>query len=246
LVSFDSRMGALRVVALLAALAYSVAASAALADPQIDAAILALRKDSSLKVRTQAAIVLGQRNAPEAVQALREAVAEDGAASVRIAAVAALAKIGDRRARSTLRHASAADPDDAVRRAAARALATFGTTAFAIEEPDGPAALRGVFHDALARELRSRGFSVADPADLRLRPSLKLDLDENKGKTIIAIRTTLAVVDGDGRVDWMEAGAKATVSGMVPEARIAGYSVKVVEAAVRALCDDLAAKLAER
>lgn len=239
-------MGALRVVALLAALAYSVVASAALADPQIDAAILALRKDSSLKVRTQAAIVLGQRSAPEAVQALREAVAEDGAASVRIAAVAALAKIGDRRARSTLRAASAADPDDAVRRAAARALATFGKIAFSIEEPAGPPPLRSVFLDALARELKSRGFSLSDPADLRLRPSLKLELSENGGKTVIAIRTTLAVVDGDGRVDLMEAGAKATVSGVVPEAKVPGYSAKVVEAAVRALCDDLAAKLAER
>ncbi|HEY6005622.1 MAG TPA: HEAT repeat domain-containing protein, partial [Anaeromyxobacter sp.] len=201
-------MGALRVVALLAALAYSVVASAALADPQIDAAILALRKDSSLKVRTQAAIVLGQRSAPEAVQALREAVAEDGAASVRIAAVAALAKIGDRRARSTLRNASSADPDDAVRRAAARALATFGSIVLEIEEPAGPSSLRGVFHDALARELKSRGFLVGDPADLRLRPSLKLDTSENGGKTVISIRTTLAVVDGDGRVDLMEAGAR--------------------------------------
>jgi HEAT repeat protein len=239
-------MGALRVFALLAALANSVVASAALADPQIDAAIRALRKDSSLKVRTQAAIILGQRSAPEAVQALREAVAEDGAASVRIAAVAALAKIGDRRARSTLRNASATDPDDTVRRAAARALASFGSISFAIEEPLGPQALRAVFRDALEHELKARGFSVSDPADLRLRPSLKLDVEEKGGKTVIAVRTTLAVVDGDGRVDLMEAGARATVVGDVPEYKIPTYAVRVVEAAARALCDDLAAKLAER
>lgn len=241
-------MGALRVLALLAALANSVVASAALADPQIDAAIRALRRDSSLKVRTQAAIILGQRNAPEAVQALREAVAEDGAASVRIAAVAALAKIGDRRARSTLRNASATDPDDAVRRAAARALAGFGSISFFIDEPAGPHALREPFREALERELKARGFSISDsdPADLRLRPSLKLEVDDRGGKTVIAVRTTLAVVDGDGRVDLMEAGARATVTGSVPESKIPAYAVRVVQAATRALCDDLAAKLAER
>jgi hypothetical protein len=49
--------------------------AAARGDAQIDGAIHALRRDSSLKVRTQAAIVLGQRAAPQAVAALREAVA---------------------------------------------------------------------------------------------------------------------------------------------------------------------------
>lgn len=234
-------MRALRAVALLAALA-----STAAADPQVDDAIRALRKDSSLKVRTQAAIVLGQRNAREAVPALREAVAEDGAASVRIAAVAALAKIGDRRARPTLRLASAADPDDAVRRAAARALARFGPLAVGVDEPAGPSSVRGAFHDALVRELRTRGFSLSDRPDLRLKPSVKLEVDEKGGKTVIAVRTSLAMVDGDGRVDLVEAGARATVSGAVPDHKLASYSGKAIDAAVRALCDDLAGKLAER
>lgn len=234
-------MGVPRVVVLLATLV-----STAVADAQVDAAIRALRKDSSLKVRTQAAIVLGQRGAPEAVQALREAVAEDGAAAVRIAAVAALAKIGDRRARSTLRHASAADPDDAVRRAAARALAGFGPLALSIEEPSGPSSVRGAFRDALARELKSRKFAITEQADLRLKPVVKLDVDEKGGKTVIAVRTSLAVVDADGRVELVEAAARATVSGEVPDAKVAGYAGKALDAAVRALCDDVATKLRER
>jgi len=236
-------MGVFRIVALVAA---ATLASTALADPQIDSAIRALRKDSSLKVRTQAAIVLGQRGAREAVQALREAVAEDGAASVRIAAVTALAKIGDRRARPTLRHASAADPDDAVRRAAAGALAGFGPIALSIDEPAGPSPARGPLREALARHLRTRGFSVSERGDLRLRPGLKLEVDEQGGKTVIAVRATLAVVDGDGRVDLMEAGARATVSGAVPDHKIPGYSAKAIDAAAHALSDDLAARLAER
>jgi HEAT repeat protein len=238
-------MGALRVVALLAALACS-SASAAIADPQIEAAIRALRGDSSLKIRTQAAIVLGQRSAGEAVEALRHAVAADQAAAVRIAAVTALGRIGDRRARSTLRHASAADPDPSVRSAAARVLSGLGAVALAIEDAEGPASARSVVHDALVRELTVRGFSLDAPPEVRLRPSLRIQREEKGGKTVIAAHIALAVVDGDGRVDLLEAGARATVTGAAPDGRLAGYSARAVEAAVRALCDDLAVKLAER
>lgn len=238
-------MGALRVVALLAALACS-SASAAVADPQIDAAIVALRRDSSLKVRTQAAIVLGQRSAAEAVQALREAVTGDQAAAVRIAAVTALGRIGDRRARSTLRQASAADPDPSVRSAAARVLSGLGPVALAIEDAEGPASARPVVRDALTRELTVRGFSVQEPSDLRLRPSLRIQREEKGGRTVIAAHIALAVVDGDGRVDLLEAGARASVLGTAADSKLAGYSARAVEAAVRAVCDDLAVRLAER
>ncbi len=234
-------MGSSPVVAVLAALALS-----SLGDPQVDAAIQALRKDSSLKVRTQAAIVLGQRTAPEAVQALREAVAEDAASSVRIAAVAALAKIGDRRARPTLRNARSADPDEAVRRAAARALTGFGPVGFAIDDPAGPASARGPLREALARELKERGFAVSDRGELRLKPTVKLDVDEKGGKTVVAVRTSIVVVDGDGRADLMESGARASVAGSLPEHKLAAVLEKAIGAAVHALCDDLAAKLAER
>src|SRR5512141_704406 len=111
-----------------------VAPLAARPDSANDSAIQALRRDSSLKVRTQAAIVLGQRGAVEAVPALREAVATDDSAAVRLAAVGALAKMRDRSARATLRAAAEADPDDNVRKAALRAVQDLGPLAFTIEE----------------------------------------------------------------------------------------------------------------
>jgi hypothetical protein len=216
-------------------------------DAQIDGAIHALRRDSSLKVRTQAAIVLGQLAAPQAVQALREAVAEDGAAAVRIAAVSALAQIGERAARSTLKHASEADPDPAVRRAAARALAELGPIALAIDEPAGPLAARDRLRHALARHLAERGFSVGDPGELRLKPTVKVDVEEGGSETVVAVRASLAVVDGDGRVDLMEAGARASVAGPRPTAaKLAGYSARAIDAAARTLSEDLAAKLGAR
>lgn len=232
-----------RTAALLLLLALAVPARP---DAQLEAAIRALRKDSSLKVRTQAAIVLGQRGSHEAVPALREAVAEDGAAAVRIAAVAALAKIGSPAARPTLRLASETDPDGAVRRAAARALRDLGPTALIIEEPAGTAAARGAVKESLARQLRDRGFAVADRGEMRLKPTVKMDVAERDGKTIIAVKTSLVVVDGDGRMDMMESSARASVAGTVPEGKLAGYSAKVVDTAVRGLCEDLAGRLGGR
>lgn len=234
-------MGRLLAVPLLAALAVSVAA-----DPQVEAAVRALRRDSSLKVRTQAAIVLGQRGAPDAVQALREAVAEDAAPAVRIAAVGALAKIGDRRARPTLKLASEADPDDAVRHAAARALEGFGPLALAIEEAAGPGPARGALREALVKNLRTRGFSVGSRGDLKLKPAVKVDVDESGGKTVIAVRTSVVLVDGDGAVEMLDASARASVAGEVPEGKLAAYAARAIDAAARTLCEDLAAKLAER
>src|SRR5512145_3502775 len=80
---------------LLATLLLAALASAARGDAQIDAAIRALRTDSSLKVRAQAAIILGQRGAREAVGSLADAARNDASEAVRLAAVSALAKIGD-------------------------------------------------------------------------------------------------------------------------------------------------------
>ncbi len=223
-----------------------VFAASARPDPQVDAAIRALRRDSSLKVRTQAAIVLGQRGAQEAAVALREAIAEDDASAVRIAAVAALAKMGARAARATLRHASEADPDGAVRRAAERALMDLGPLAVAIEEPAGPATARGALKEALATSLRDKGFTVEDGGELRVKSTVKLDVTDQAGRTVIAVRTSLVVVDGDGRMEMMESSAKASVAGVVPDGKLAAYAVKAIEATVHALADDLAAKLGER
>jgi len=221
-------------------------AGPARSDAQVDAAIRALRRDSSLKVRTQAAIVLGQRGAVAGVPALREAVAEDGASAVRIAAVVALSKIGHRAARPTLRLASQADPDESVRSAAARALADLGPLALAIDEPAGPSAARGALRDALVRHLGERGFSVTEPGEMRLKPALKIEVGNGSGKTVISVRTSVVIVDGDGRMDMLESTAKASVSGSVPEAKVPAYAARAIDAAARTLAEDLAARLGER
>src|SRR6266542_2538272 len=188
------------------------------AESQVEIAIQALRKDSSLKVRTQAAIILGQRTIAEAVSALREAVATDQAAAVRLAAVGALGKIRDRSARPTLRAAADADSDAAVRKAAQKALEDLGPLSFSIDEPGGTgsAAARGALRDALTNELRERGFAVVDRGGMRLKAAV------------------------------LEGGARLSASGAIPEAKLGIYSAKALEATAKTLCEDLAAKLGER
>jgi hypothetical protein len=235
----------LRVAVLLVALSLS-----ARAESPVDGTIRALRKDSSLKVRTQAAIVLGQRGAVEAVPALREAVASDDSSVVRLAAVAALAKIRDRSARPTLRAAADSDPDTAVRNAAARAIEELGPLSFSLEEAggSGSAAARGALRDALARELRGRGFAVVDSGGVRLKPSvLRVDVDADGGRTVIAVQASLVAVDDDGRMAAiLEGVARLSANGSIPEKRLGAYANKAIEAAAKTLCEDLAAKLGER
>ena len=224
--------------------------AAARADAPNDAAIRALRKDSSLKVRTQAAIVLGQRGAIEAVSALREAVATDDAAAVRLAAISSLARLRDRSARPTLRAASEADPDASVRRAAAKALTELGPLAFSIEETQGAGSsqTREALQKAIEALLRERGFAVIEAGGVRLKPSiLRVDVEAKDGKTVIAVRASLVAVDDDGKMAAMlEAGAKLSAKGAIPDGKIALYSAKAVEAAASTLCADLAVKLGER
>ncbi len=235
----------------LAAVPLVAWALAALAgEGQIDLAIRALRKDSSLKVRTQAAVVLGQRGAVEGVPALREAVAGDDASAVRLAAVTALGKIGDRSARPTLKAASEADPDDSVRKAARRALTDLGPLAFSIEETRGAgsAAARDALRQAIVGHLRGRGYAVLDRGGMVLKPSvMRIDVDTKGGKTTIAVRAALVAVDDDGKMAAMlESGAKLSAAGVVPESKLPAYSAKALEAAAKTLCEDLAAKLGER
>jgi len=233
-----------RSVVLLVLLALPIAVRA---ESQVDTAISALRKDSSMKVRTQAAIILGQRTVVEAVSALREAVATDPAAAVRLAAVGALGKIRDRSARPTLRAAADADPDAAVRKAAQRAVEDLGPMSFSIDEPGGTggAFARGALRDALAQQLRERGFAVVDSGGMRLKSSvLRVDVDAKGGKTVIAVKASLVAVDDDGRMAAMlEGGARLSATGAIPEAKIGVYSAKALEATARTLCEDLAAKL---
>jgi hypothetical protein len=229
----------------------ALAAASARPDSQVDQAIRALRKDSSLKVRTQAAIVLGQRGAREAVPALRDAVTSDGAAAVRIAAVGALARIRDRGARQTLELASRTDPEAAVRTAAEKALRDLGPLTFTIEEvagPGGGGAARTALRDAIARHLADRGFAVVESGGMRLKPSvLRVDVDARGGKTVIAVKASLVAVEDDGRMAAMlESGARLSAAGPVPDGKIPAYSAKALDAAARTLCEDLAVKLEER
>lgn len=226
---------------LLAALL--LAALAVVARAQ-DAAVTALRRDSSLKVRTQAAIVLGQHGTPEAIAALRGAVAEDRAAAVRLAAVSALGRLQARGARLTLQAAAQADPDPAVRAAASRAHAALGPVTLTVAEGTGPSGAR--LSEAVVRQLRERGFELAEQGELRVQPKVKLEVTEGGGKTTFEARVSLVVVDGDGRMDLLETKGRAAVAGAVPESRRGAYLIKVLEAAGRELGDDLAVKLGQR
>lgn len=236
-----------RFAVLLVVLAVPLAARA---DAANESAIRALRRDSSLKVRTQAAVVLGQRGAVEAVSALKEAVATDDAAAVRLAAITALSKIKDRSARATLRAASEADPDSSVRRAAARAIEELGPLAFSIDETQGTggAHAKETLRRAITAQLKERGFAVVERGGMRLKPSvLKVEIDAKGGKTVIAVKASLVAVDDDGRMAAMlEGGAKLSATGTIPEAKLGVYSAKALEAAAKTLCEDLAAKLGER
>jgi len=230
-----------------------VALSAAAADSQTDRAIEALRRDRSLKVRAQAALVLGQRGASEAVPALAQALAEDDAEAVRIAAAAALGKIGDSSAREPLENARRADPRPEVRQAAARALADLaragavGTVAIEVTTGKVGESARVAFGESLARHLSQRGFKVVEagePAAYRIKPSvLALEMDEDGGRLSIAVKASAVAVDAQGRMAAMlEGGARLRASGASPSAR-GQLSVRALDAAARTLSEDLAARL---
>lgn len=229
----------------VALLLLAVAAPTRGASP-VDAAIDALRNDSSLKVRTQAAVILGQRGAGEAVPFLRQAAAADDSAAVRIAAVGALAKLRARVARPTLVAARESDPDEAVRSAASRALDALGPVTVIIEQPSGTPAARTAARASLASRLRELGFAVADAGEIRLKPAVAVDVASGGDHTVVSAKTSVVVVDGDGHIEMMEGSARATVSGSLPDARLSATSAKVVDAAIRGVCQDLATKLGRR
>jgi hypothetical protein len=233
-----------RLLAALLVAALLLVAPGSPAGAEVDPAVTALRKDSSLKVRTQAAILLGQRGSPDAIAALREAVADDRASAVRLAAISALGRLQARGARGTLEAAVQADPDAAVRNAAARTLTALGPVTLTVEEAGGPSGAR--LSAAVAGQLRQRGLVVAEQGELRVKPKVAVEVAEGGGRTTFEARASLAVLDGDGRIDLLETSAKAAVSGTVAEGRRGAYVQKVVEAAGRGLGDDLAVKLGRR
>jgi len=213
---------------------------------RIEAAIDALRKDSSLKVRTQAAIILGQRGAREAIPALRQAVTNDDSAAVRLAAIGALVKLRARAARPTLVVARDTDPDDAVRAAAKRAVDSLGAATVRIEEPTGTPSAHAAVRNSLTTHLRELGVTVADAGEIRLKPKVALEVADNGGKTVISVRASVLTVDPEGHVEMMEGSAQATANGTLSEARIASTSEKVIDAALKGVCQDLAMKLGRR
>jgi len=227
--------------------------SAAGADSQTDRAIQALRQDRSLKVRAQAALVLGQRGVPEAVPALVAALAEDDASAVRIAAAAALGKIGDPSAREPLENARHADPSPEVQRAADRALTELaragavGTVSIEATQGKGGESAHTAFGKSLARHLSKRGFTVVETGEraaYRIKPSLlALEVNESGGKLSIAVKASAVAVDAQGRMAAMlEGGARLKASGASPSVRWE-LSVRALDAAAGTLSEDLATRL---
>ena len=243
---------------LLAFLLLASLAATARGDAQIDAAIQALRSDSSLKVRAQAAIVLGQRGAREAVGALADAARNDGSEAVRLSAVSALAKIGDPAGLGAVQKALE-DEDERVREAAKKAFAILsgpaaappGSIAVLLEEASGKgdAALRAEFRNALERHLRDEGFIlVARGQRYVLRPSvLKVDVENREGKTVVAVQASLVAVDGKGTMTAMlQGGAKVKAVGTASAQQLPKYQSKAMDVAAKTLSGDLKGKLQPR
>ncbi|HEU4383188.1 MAG TPA: HEAT repeat domain-containing protein [Anaeromyxobacteraceae bacterium] len=242
-------------VALAAAI---LAMPARASDPAIQRAIEALRKDPSLKVRAQAALVLGQRGAVDGVPALTTALLEDRAAAVRIAAAAALGRIGDPSATQALEGVERNDPDDEVREAAGRALAELRSRgkkavdrrSVSVEEATGkggPAA-RQALRVALARQLEKAGFSLVEPeeAAFRIKPTvISVEASENGGRLLVSVKAAAVAVGLDGRMAAMiQGGARVKATGARrSDAVEEQLSATALEAAARTLSEDLASQL---
>ena len=222
-------------------------------DPQVTRAIAALRDDSSLKVRAQAAFVLAQRGTRGAVPALRRALTEDEAPAVRVAAAAALGRIGGPGVVGALRDASAHDREGAVRTAAAQALDVLlsGGRSVMIEavqgEKGGPQA-RDELRGALSSQLRQHGFTVVDgggEAGYRLKPAvLQLEQAQAGSGTTVMVKASVIAVDRQGRIAAIvEGGARArTAAAGNASARLVAQAL---EAAARGISEDLARRLLE-
>jgi hypothetical protein len=213
----------------------------------------ALREDSSMKVRAQAAFVLAQRGSREAVPALCRALGEDGAAPVRVAAATALGRLGGGGAVAALREAIARDRDEAVRAAASRALDDLvrdarTVTLEAVAGRTGDARVRAGLHEALSAELRRNGFALVDAeraVGYRLRPSvLVLDHSANGAGLRVEVKASVIAIDGQGRIAAMvEGGARVkTATAGVAADQLAR---RAFEAAARSISEDLARRLLE-
>lgn len=227
-------------------------------DLAVQRAVEALKRDSSLKVRTQAALVLGQLGAADAVPALTTALLEDRAPAVRIAAAAALGRIGDPSALQALEGAERDDGDGEVREAAGRALAqvrihgkrSVDRRAVVIEEVTGKGGVqaRKALRTALAVQLQRAGFALVEPeeAAFRIKPSvISVETSESGGKLFVSVKAAAVAVGLDGRMAAIiQGGARVRASGARrSEAVEEQLSATALEAAARTLSEDLASQL---
>jgi hypothetical protein len=232
----------------LAALAAAPAARGA--DPMVERAERALREDASLKVRSQAALVLAQRGSRGAVSALSQALERDGAPAVRVAAAVALGRIGGPGAVGPLQLAAGRDPDASVRAAAARALADLAAgaravTVEAVQAGPGDAAACEALRAALVDQLRRQGFAVLQDGEVgfRLKPSLLVvQVQQAGGELRVEVKASVIAVDRQGGIAAMIEGgarAKTTTRGTAP-ALLTG---RALEAAAGSIAQDLAGRL---
>ncbi len=119
-----------RVLAVTAALTgflCMVGAPQALAAGKVDVLARALLSDSSYKVRTQAALLLGKLGDPAGVDPLIKSLGDDSK-TVRAMAAQSLAKLGGDRAIMALKGLLEHEPESFVRSQIERALASMGTS----------------------------------------------------------------------------------------------------------------------
>jgi len=228
-------------------------------DPSVERAIQALQEDPSLKVRAQAALVLGQKGGPDVVPVLVASLSQDRAAAVRAAAAAALGRIGDPAARPALSAAQRSDGDGEVRTAAARALQELEERVRALPRPrsvsvedvqgKGSPAEKTALREALSRHLADRGFPVARPGEApayRVKASvLALDVLEAGGRVSIDVKASAVAVEPGGRMAAMGEGAAhlKTQGARLTRDREEQLSARALEAAARILSDELATEL---
>jgi len=225
----------------------------------LERAVQALREDRSLKVRAQAALVLGQKGGAAVVPVLVSSLQDDPSAAVRTAAAAALGRIGDPSARDPLAEAQRSDPDEEVRAACGAALDEFEERSrtvvrrrsVTIEDVQGKgtAAERGALRDALSRQLSDRGFPVARAGEtptFRVKASvLSLDILEAGGRVSVDVKASAMAVEASGRMAAMSEGAAhlKTPAGHLTHLKEEQLSARALEAAARILSDEIALEL---
>ncbi|HVP66163.1 MAG TPA: HEAT repeat domain-containing protein [Anaeromyxobacteraceae bacterium] len=227
-------------------------------DATVERAMDALKRDPSLKVRAQAALVLGQKGGPSVVPVLVASLAADPSATVRAAAAAALGRIGDPSAREALLAAMRSDEDGEVRTAASWALDDLAERArvaarrsVAIEDVQGKGSPteKGALRDALARHLADRGFPPAQAGEtptFRVKASvLALEVLQSGGKVSIDVRASAMAVEASGRMAAMSEGAAhlKTPAGRLSHEKEEQLSARALEAAARILSDEIATEL---